>query len=76
MSKKKPSKTPPPKKKKQTTVVSKGASGMSAKSFSKKRAESKVMKGASVSKARGKAISGRTRIGEVPDALNIYKGEG
>ena len=68
------------KKSKSTTTTKKTGSGggVAAKAFSKKRSDIKkdTKKGFKLgTKSRG-VVSGRTRIGEVPDALNIYKGEG
>jgi hypothetical protein len=47
-----------------------GGRGMMAKITSKSKKEG----GAGPAKAKKGVISGRTRIGEVPDALMIYKG--
>jgi len=59
-------------KKSKAPVSKSGASGTFAKQFSKKRKE--ASKSVSKRKSGSKAVSGRTRLGEVPDALNIYKG--
>jgi hypothetical protein len=78
MSKKSKSKSGKKSKSTTTTTTKTGGGGMAAKAFSKKRSDIKkdTKKGFKLgTKSRG-VVSGRTRIGEVPDALNIYKGEG
>ena len=72
----KPAKKPAAKKAVVKATPEKGGGGMRAKIFSDKRAEGRKSKGVVASRPQAKAVSGRTRIGEVPDALNIYKGKG
>lgn len=60
---------------KSTDTKKTAVGGAASKAFSKRRAEDFKSKGTVKAGKARKVVSGRTRLGEVPDALNIYKGE-